>query len=91
MAQKETGRENVMKWVKFISFGLVLFGGIMWLMVGLFNFDLIGGVFGGSGSVFSRVVYTLFGIAAVTLLTTVLMKAFEKNQAKRTRVAKATK
>jgi len=91
MAQKEVSkRDNIMKWVKFISFGFVLFGGLMWLIIGIFNVDIIGGIFGGSGSGFSRLVYSLIGISSVILLTTMLMKVFN-NEKKATRVAKATK
>ena len=91
MAEKESKRENILKWVKFVSFGMVLFGGLMWLIIGIFNVDIIGGVFGGSGSAFSRFFYSMIGISAVVLLTTVLMNAFSQKQVKRTRVAKATK
>ena len=68
----------VMKWVKFISFGLVLLGGLNWLFVGLFDIDVIGALFGGSDSVASRVLFTLFGLGAATLLATILTKAFKK-------------
>ena len=46
--------------------------------MGLFNFDIIGGLLGGSSSVAARVLYSLFGLGAVTLLTVVLIKVFAK-------------
>ena len=71
----------LMKWVKFVSFGFVLLGGLNWLLIGLFEFDLIGGIFGGGDSVVSRIIFSLVGIAAVTLLAIVLVKAFKKDKA----------
>ena len=40
-------------------------GGLNWGSIGIFGFDLVAFLFGGSGSVVSRVVYTLVGLAAV--------------------------
>ncbi len=49
---------------------LVVIGALNWLLVGLFGFDLVAALFGGSGAVspgqasgISRVVYALVGIA----------------------------
>jgi uncharacterized membrane protein YuzA (DUF378 family) len=36
-----------------------------WGLVGLFRFDLVAWLFGGSGSLFSRVVYTVVGLAGL--------------------------
>ena len=40
-------------------------GGLNWGSIGLFGFDLVAFLFGGSASAISRVVYTLVGLAAV--------------------------
>ncbi|MCL2570116.1 MAG: DUF378 domain-containing protein [Firmicutes bacterium] len=71
-------RETVVKWLKFISFGFLLLGGLNWLFIGLFEADIIGGIFGGADSAASRVIFSLVGISAVILLTIVLVKAFAK-------------
>ncbi len=49
---------------------LVIIGALNWLLVGLFGFDLVAALFGGSGSIspgqasgISRIVYALVGIA----------------------------
>ena len=78
----------IMKWVKFISFAFVLIGGINWLLIGLFEFDLFATMFGGMESVASRIFYVLFGLGAVVLLTTVLIKAFSK-ESKKTKTSEA--
>jgi len=79
----------VLRWVKFISFGILLLGGLNWLIIGLFEFDIIAGIFGGMESVASRVFYSFFGLAALTLLTIVLIKVFSKgNEGQNTTKAK---
>jgi uncharacterized protein len=52
----------------WISLILVIIGGINWLLVGLFKFDLVAALFGGQYKAASRVVYTLVGIAAIYLI-----------------------
>lgn len=52
-----------------IALALLIVGGLNWGSVGLFGFDLVAFAFGGSGSLLSRVVYTLVGLAAVWCVT----------------------
>ncbi len=47
-----------------ISFILLVVGGLNWLLVGLFQWD-IGTFFGGQEDVISRVIYILVGVSAV--------------------------
>lgn len=44
---------------------LVIVGALNWLMVGLFQVDLVATIFGGSDSILSRAIYTLVGLAGV--------------------------
>ena len=53
-----------MKTLYYISLTLVIIGAINWLLIGLFKFDLVATLFGDM-SVFSRIVYSLVGIAGV--------------------------
>ncbi|HIY16124.1 MAG TPA: DUF378 domain-containing protein [Candidatus Intestinimonas stercorigallinarum] len=48
-----------------IALILAIVGGLNWGSIGLFGFDLVAFLFGGSASAISRVVYTLVGLAAV--------------------------
>ena len=48
-----------------ISLLLSIIGGINWLLVGLFRFDLVADLFGGQAATVSRVIYTVVGIAAL--------------------------
>lgn len=44
---------------------LVIIGAINWLLVGLFRFDLVASIFGGTGALISRIVYVLVGLAGL--------------------------
>ncbi|MGN0708042.1 MAG: DUF378 domain-containing protein [Faecalibacterium sp.] len=44
---------------------LIIIGGINWGLIGLFQFDFVGWLLGGSTSVWSRIVFTLVGAGAV--------------------------
>ena len=47
-----------------IAFWLLVIGGLNWLLVGLFGWD-IGELFGGQTAIISRVVYVLVGLSAI--------------------------
>jgi uncharacterized protein len=44
---------------------LVIVGALNWLLVGLFQYDLVASIFGGQDALLSRVIYTLVGVAGV--------------------------
>ena len=48
-----------------ISLLLVIIGAINWLLVGVFQFDLVAWIFGGQGAIISRIIYTLVGAAGL--------------------------
>lgn len=48
-----------------VSLLLVIVGAINWLLVGVFQFDLVSWLFGGQGALISRIVYTLVGVAGL--------------------------
>lgn len=52
-----------------ITFLLLVVGGLNWLLVGLFQWD-VGQLFGGMGSTVSRVIYVLVGLSAIVVLAT---------------------
>lgn len=55
------------KGMHMVAFTLVVVGGLNWLLVGLFGWD-IGELFGGQDAMVSRVVYVLVGLATVYLV-----------------------
>lgn len=44
---------------------LVIIGAINWLLVGLFQFDLVAAIFGGQSAVLARIVYSIVGLAGL--------------------------
>ncbi len=52
-----------------IAFTLLVIGGLNWLLVGLFSWD-IGVLFGGSGAALSRIIYILVGLSAIYEIAT---------------------
>jgi hypothetical protein len=48
-----------------IALTLLIIGGLNWGLVGIFSFDLVAWLFGGTGAVLSRVVYILVALSAV--------------------------
>ena len=53
-----------MKVLYYIALTLVIIGSINWILIGLFSFDLVATLFG-TMSVFSRIIYSLVGIAGI--------------------------
>ncbi len=53
-----------MKTLYYIVLTLVIIGALNWLLIGLFNFDLVAMLFG-KMSVLSRIIYVLVGISGL--------------------------
>lgn len=52
---------------------VVIIGAINWLLIGLFQFDLVAWCFGGNpANVWARVVYTIVGIAGLWSIGTLV-------------------
>lgn len=47
-----------------ITFILLVVGGLNWLLVGLFGWD-VGEIFGGQEALISRIIYVLVGLSAI--------------------------
>ena len=48
-----------------IALAILIIGGINWGSIGIFGFDLVGWLFNGQGSVVSRIVFTVVGLAGL--------------------------
>ncbi len=48
-----------------IALILLIIGGVNWGSIGLFRFGIVAWIFGGQGSVLSRIVYTIVGLCAL--------------------------
>ena len=53
-----------MKYINCIALTLVIIGALNWLLVGLFEFNLVDSIFG-SLSILSRIIYTIVGLAGI--------------------------
>ena len=63
--KNKNGREVfIMKIINWIALTLVIIGAINWLLVGIFEFNLVDTIFG-SLSVLSRIIYIIVGIAGL--------------------------
>ena len=58
--------------ISIIAFIVVIFGSLNWLSIGFFQYDLVAGLFGFQGSIFSRMVYIVIGICAIYLVYVVI-------------------
>ncbi|EJF89015.1 DUF378 domain-containing protein [Bartonella tamiae] len=51
---------------------LLIIGGINWLLVGLFQFDLVAALFGGQAAILSRIIYVVVGLSALYQISTLI-------------------
>lgn len=58
-----------MKALNYVALVLVVIGALNWALIGLFQFDLVGALFGGMSSMLSRIIFTLVGLAGLWALT----------------------
>jgi len=56
---------------------LLIIGGLNWLLIGIFNFDLVAKIFG-DFSWFSRLIYMVVGLCAIYIA--VISTSLEKNK-----------
>lgn len=58
-----------MKITTIIAFTLVIVGALVWLLIGLFDFNVVALIFGAGGqAVVSRIIYSLVGISALWMI-----------------------
>jgi uncharacterized membrane protein YuzA (DUF378 family) len=48
-----------------LSLIFIIIGAINWGSVGIFGFDFVSWLFGGTGTTVSRIIYTLVGLAGI--------------------------
>ena len=64
-----------MRYLNVLFLLLVIVGGLNWLLVGLFKFDLVAALTGatfGQTNALSTIVYALVGISAIALVPTLI-------------------
>ena len=53
---------------------LSIVGSLNWGLMGIFRFDLVAWLFGGSGTLLSRIVYTIIGLAGLWCISFLFRK-----------------
>lgn len=76
-----------MKGLGLVALLLVVVGAVNWGLVGVAQFDLVAFLFGGQSAAISRVVYSLVGLAGVTLLALQFRGASVPSQARASHAA----
>lgn len=62
-----------------IALILAIIGGLNWGSIGIFRFDIVAALFGGQGSVVSRIIYTLVGLAAIWCISLLFRDTRDKD------------
>ena len=57
-----------------VALSLVIIGALNWLLVGLFQYDLVASIFGGPSAVVARIIYALVGIAGLWCISLLFRK-----------------
>jgi uncharacterized membrane protein YuzA (DUF378 family) len=71
-----------MNYLKALALLLVIVGGLNWLLVGLFQYDLVASLTGstfGEINTISTVIYVLVGVSAIALVPTLLSWLTQKS------------
>ncbi|MBE5757849.1 MAG: DUF378 domain-containing protein [Clostridiales bacterium] len=55
--------------LSFISFLLVCLGSLNWFSIGILQYDFVAGIFGSQSNIFSRLIYTLVGVASIIVIS----------------------
>lgn len=58
--------------ISIIAFLIVMFGSFNWLSIGFFQYDIVAGIFGFQGNIFSRLIYIVIGICAIYVMFTII-------------------
>ena len=58
--------------ISIIAFIIVIFGSMNWFSIGFFQYDMVAGLFGFQGSIFSRMVYIIIGFSAIYLVFVII-------------------
>ena len=57
-----------------IALSLVIIGALNWLLVGLFQYDLVAGICGGAATVAARIISAVVGIAGLWCISLLFRK-----------------
>ncbi len=61
-----------------IALALTVIGALNWGSIGLFKFDIVGFIFGGTDSLISRIIFTIVGIAGLWAISILFKRIVAK-------------
>lgn len=62
-------KDDTMDTLKKIALVLVIIGALNWLLVGLFEMDLVATIFGSATNILSRIVYVIIGVCGLITIS----------------------
>jgi len=68
-AHKERKLHKLNMLINKIALALVIIGALNWGLVGLFSFDLVAWIGGGTGSILARIIYVIVALAGIWCIT----------------------
>lgn len=60
-----TESKGVRKMLDKLALILVIIGALNWGSIGLFQFDIVGWIFGGQSAIISRIIFTIVALAGI--------------------------
>lgn len=62
-----------------IALVLTIIGALNWGSIGLFQFDLVAWIFGGAGTIWARIIYTVVALAGIWCIALLFTPRRETN------------
>lgn len=62
-----------------IALALTIIGALNWGSIGLFQFDLVGWICGGAGTLWARIIFTLVGLAGIWCISLLFSSPKERD------------
>lgn len=63
-----------------IALALTIIGALNWGSIGLFQFDLVGWICGGAGTLWARIIFTLVGLAGIWCVSLLFSSPKERDR-----------
>ncbi len=63
-----------------IALALTIIGALNWGSIGLFQFDIVGWICGGAGTLWARIIFTLVGLAGIWCISLLFSSPRERDR-----------
>lgn len=72
--------KGVFGMISKIALALTIIGALNWGSIGLFQFDLVGWICGGAGTLWARIIFTLVGLAGIWCISLLFSSPKERDR-----------